>query len=128
MTRRPPLTPLQRAATLALAIVLVLAQTLGWLHRSAHGTPPAAQAVALQVHSAAAQPQAGKAEAGKAFGHEAGATECRLYDVLAQPGCASTPLLALPVAPPATWIVATLGDFVARWAALFDARGPPASR
>lgn len=125
MNRRSlPLTPLQRAATLALVVVFVLAQTLGWLHRGLHGTSSAAQHVL-----AAGQAQAVSSEAGtKAFGHEVGTNECRLYDVLAQPGCASAPLVALPVAPPTAWLAAMLGDFVARWAALFDARGPPSAR
>lgn len=123
MTRPPP-TTLQRAAILALVVVLVLAQTLGWLHRGLHGTPSVVQTVVT-----GGQAQAVSSEVGaKAFGHETGTTECRLYDVLAQPGCAPAPLLVLPVALPASIVAATLGDFVARWAALFDARGPPASR
>lgn len=124
MTARPPTTSLQRAATLALVLAFLLAQTLGWLHRGLHGTPSVAQSVL-----ATAQAQAAGAETGaKAFGHEAGTIECRLYDVLAQPGCAPAPLLELPLAPPQAWLVATLAGVVARWAALFDARGPPTSR
>lgn len=119
-SRTPTRTP-QRAITLALLVVFVLAQTLGWLHRGAHGTALPAQQVL-----AASQAETG-ADAG-AFGHEGGTNECRLYDVLAQPGCAPAPLLVLPIAPPAPFVAAMLGDFVARWAALFDARGPPASR
>jgi hypothetical protein len=123
MIRRPPPSTLQRAAVLALVAVLLLAQTLGWLHRGLHGTPSVAQAVLV-----ATQAQATADAGAKAFGHEAGTVECRLYDVLAQPGCAPAPLLQLPFAPPAAWLATALGDFVARWAALFDARGPPASR
>ena len=120
----PPSTLPRRAAALALVVVLVLAQTLGWMHRSLHATPSPAQA-ALTAGQALAT---GSDSGAPALGHEAGTNECRLYDVLAQPGCASTPLLVLPIALPAALLVATLGDFVARWAALFDARGPPASR
>ncbi|RYF36168.1 MAG: hypothetical protein EOO25_21360 [Comamonadaceae bacterium] len=123
MTRHPPSTTLHRAATLALLAVFVLAQTLGWLHRAAHGgSLPAQPALAALGFTQAAAPET------KAFGHDAGTAECRLYDAVAQPGCAPAPLLVLPIVLPASVVAATLGDFVARWAALFDARGPPASR
>lgn len=125
MNRRPPITPPQRAITLAFLVAFVLAQTLGWLHRGLHGSPPPVrQAVTALLSPAAASVDGGA----QAFGHEGGTNECRLYDVLAQPGCAPAPLPVLPVAPPAAFVAAMLGDFVARWAALFDARGPPASR
>ena len=120
---RPPLSNWHRAATLALLAAFVLAQTLGWLHRAAHGgSLPAQPAFAALGFTHA------KAADAKAFGHDAGTAECRLYDAVAQPGCAPAPLLVLPIALPAAIVAATLGEFVARWAALFDARGPPASR
>ena len=62
------------------------------------------------------------------FSSHADTSDCRLFDVLGQPGCAPAPLIALPVLVPTGSIAVTHADFVARWAALFDARGPPPSR
>lgn len=116
-TASPPATLLRRTAVLALLAMFVLAQTLGWIHRSAHGA-------GVPVHASSVATGA----TNDLFAHDAGSNECRVYDALGHADCAPAPLLALPVLPPAAVLVATLGDFVARWAALFDARGPPPSR
>lgn len=118
-TAPPPATLLRRTAMLALLAMFVLAQTLGWIHRSVHGT-------GVPVHASSVA--TADTVADDLFAHDAGSNECRVYDALGHADCAPAPLLALPVLPPAAVIVATLGDFVARWAALFDARGPPRSR
>lgn len=124
----PTGTSARRIALAALLLVFVLAQTLGWMHRGLHGaasdgqhgSSPAAFAQ-LEVSGAAAAMQ-------DLFSSHADTSDCRLFDVLGQPGCAPAPLLALPALIPASYLLATHADFVARWAALFDARGPPASR
>jgi hypothetical protein len=113
-----------------LVAVLLLAQTVGWMHRGLHGTAPAhgSAATALHVHAGVAKPHAPRSWIEKLFGSHTDASDCRLFDVLGQPGCASAALLPQPLIPMATLLVTTHADFVARWAALFDARGPPASR
>lgn len=115
-------------AWLAGAIVLlVLAQALGLMHRALHvpgalvGPPELRQASLAPAHGHGAH------WAQDLFaGH--GDTDCRLLDALAHPACPAAPLLVLPVQLAAPRLAAAHGDFVARWAALFDARGPPASR
>lgn len=55
--------------------------------------------------------------------------ECRLYDQLsADPALPAVVQLLLPVQPPMARLRHEAGDFVARWAAMFDARGPPGAR
>lgn len=118
----PPPTPLaRRAAVLALLAAFLLAQTLGWIHRGMH-------AAGAPAHERSAVTAVAAAAAGNLFAHDAGSNECRVYDALGHADCAPAPVLALPVLPPAAVLAATLGEFVARRAALFDARGPPPSR
>ena len=64
----------------------------------------------------------------KLFPHH-GQNDCRLYDQLAH-GAAlpSVPVLLLPVLPPVALLAWFQGEALARWVALFDARGPPVSR
>ena len=115
----------------ALLVAMVLAQALGWMHRSMHWTAASSGAPALHAGASdAAEAVHAGARSGwiaDLFGSHGDASECRLFDVLGQAGCAPAASL-LPVLPAASLLVATHGDFVARWAALFDARGPPASR
>ena len=63
------------------------------------------------------------------FGHHGGTDDCRLYDQLAG-GFAvpSVPIVTLPIALPTARFHFFLGEAIARWVALFDARGPPATR
>jgi len=125
-----PRTRLHRAAVVALLVVLVLAQTLGWIHRGLHGASGAvrhAQAAA-HAHAGEAAPQSGSGWMDDLFGSHADGADCRLFDVLGQPGCVPAALALPPALPPAFFLASTHADFVARWAALFDARGPPASR
>lgn len=126
---QPP-TIARRAAIAALLVVLVLAQTLGWIHRALHGDPPGSGRPV--VVAAASEPAPGASAHGGVlhdlFGSHAEPTDCRLFDVLGQPGCATPPLVLPPVILPAARVALSHADFVARWAALFDARGPPATR
>lgn len=120
----------QRATLLMLVAVLVLAQAIGWMHRSLHGASPArgSAAVALHVHANATKPDASRSWTDKLFGSHSEASDCRLFDVLGQPGCAPAAMPGPTLISMATLLATTHADFVARWAALFDARGPPASR
>lgn len=118
----------RRIAVASLLLVFVLAQTLGWIHRGLHGAASegwhgSSPAAAVQVElSGAAAPIL------DLFSSHADTSDCRLFDVLGQPGYAPAPLLPLTALVPAGYLLATHADFVARWVALFDARGPPTSR
>lgn len=124
-----------------LACVLLAAQTLGLLHRYAHGSGLArVAATALTGASGVASTTAtvadtgaGAASAKAGFGGLFGTHDdntCRLVDQLGlSDALAGLPVLALPPAlPTALLLQASLGEVLARWAALFDARGPPCLR
>lgn len=108
-------------------LALVCAQALGLMHRHAHGpSAPAGHAAHLS--------QASPHEGGAGWLHEIFAvhddeTDCRLYDALSPQVFAVQAVATLPViTPPKGCLRLRQGDFVARWAALYDARGPPATR
>ena len=117
-----------RAAVLVLLAAFVLAQALGWMHRALHGDTGPDRPVAAAVHALDDAPGAAEGFLEALFGSHADASDCRLFDAVAQPGCAPSPLELAAVALPAAMLLASHGDFVARWSALFDARGPPPSR
>lgn len=114
----------------ALAVAVWLASTLGLMHGVVHIHAPAAPVPAV----AQAQPVASAAPAVTAhgrhgvlalFGVHADA-DCRLYDQLAGGAAAlSVPLVVLPIALPMARFHHFLGEALARWVSLFDARGPP---
>ena len=63
------------------------------------------------------------------FDHDAGDAQCRLLDQLSHAdSLPCMPLLALPVELSAALVAQSVGSAVARWAALFQARGPPTFR
>lgn len=113
-----------------LVAALLTAQMLGQLHAVHHGGAGHAPA-AFAVHEAHDAHEAHEAH------HDAGVLhvlfsphqnekECRLYDqlrdVCAAPGVAA---IFLPRAAPGLAVAIFQGNALARWAALFDARGPP---
>ena len=127
---------------LMLAMALWLASTLGFMHRVVHA--PGARALVATVAVAgviATDPAATGPKTGAAahahvrvgwatlFGHQGGTDDCRLYDQLGGT-CAipSLPLVVLPIAMPMARFHYFLGEAVARWVTLFDARGPPLTR
>lgn len=128
--RPSPLAPATRRARawlVAALVLLVLAQALGQMHRALHvpgmlvGQPELRQATLAHGHAH------GQHWVQDLFaGH--GDADCRLLDALAHPACPAAPLLVLPMQLGAPLLAAARSDFVARWAALFDARGPPAFR
>lgn len=110
-----------RAIIVALAFALWIAGTLGVMHRSLH-VPGLAQATAAGAHKHAPH------GLGSLFGEHTDA-ECRLYDQLGDGSATpSVPLVVLPMLLPAATFAWLQGEAIARWVALFDARGPPSSR
>lgn len=110
-----------------LLFALVSVQALGLLHGIAHGERGATAPGIAQPHSAADAEPGHRWQAGL-FGHEDDAG-CLLYDQLSHGGCLPVPpAAALPLIPPAFVVQWFQGEFLARWAALFDARGPPPIR
>jgi len=117
-----------RAFIVALAFALWIAGTLGVMHRSLH-VPGLAQAAAavVQATSSGVHKHADHG-LGSLFGEHTDA-ECRLYDQLEHGSSApSVPLVVLPMLLPSATFAYLQGEFVARWVALFDARGPPSTR
>lgn len=117
-----------RALLCVLAFALWFATTLGLVHRTIHGHAGShAPAVAAAV--------AGQAEEDHAvhglsalFGAHTDA-ECRLYDQLSHgPAALGVLAVVLPAMLPAAVFLYLEGEVLARWVALFDARGPPSAR
>lgn len=127
-----------RLLVLLLVPALLLAQALGLVHGVQHarldGGPVLQASHAVQALADHAAPAATAAAAEACDdshdhgGHDA--PTCRLVDQLMHGDIAgSSPVLAVPVLqPPLALLQALAGLALARWAALFDARGPPASR
>jgi hypothetical protein len=122
-----------------LALALVAAQAFALLHGVVHGghAGPAPHAHGL-AHAQAHQP--GHAHEGHGDAHAHGLIErlfgahhddldCRLYDQLGHADAAPALLkVVLPLALPASAFGFLSGAFIARRAALFEARGPPSVR
>lgn len=133
--------PRWRAAALLCAwcaLCILFAQTLGLAHGIAHGPvhgdvgTQAAQTVAAQAeqsHHALGNAQGAPDALETLFAQHEDAEDCRLFDALGQqPGAAMAGPVHPPTAPPCMQRLRRLeGAFVARWATLFDARGPPLS-
>ena len=121
-----------------LAAVLVLTQTLGLIHGMTHGKTMAEATRHIHVHvhaspdegdqhqhhDLAATPASGFMASVFAL-HER-ASDCRLFDQCSHgAGAASVVLQLLPGVMPPSLVAIFQGNALARWAALFDARGPP---
>ena len=117
-----------------LLVSLLLAQTLGQLHAVHHGGAGQVASAAHDRHDGHESHAAHEAHDANqdndflqvAFSPHQNETECRLYDQVRDLQVMPTvATILLPNAPP-RWAVAIFqGDALARWAALFDARGPP---
>ena len=107
-----------------LVIALLLSQSLGQLHAIKHGGLIGTQHAASGHESHEDHHHGGFLE--QLFSSHSSSTDCRLYDQLsdshAMPAVA---LMALPVVLPSLLVATFHGEALARWAALFDARGPP---
>lgn len=111
-----------------LLAALVAVQALGLVHGIVHGN---AAAPARSIDDGpGAHPDDGNGRwASGLFGGHDDESGCLLYDQLSHGGCLPLPAaLQLPVVVPALLLQWFQGEFVARWAALFDARGPPPIR
>jgi hypothetical protein len=123
------------ALLLTLMVAVWLAATLGLVHRTVH-LPAAPQASAVERSSVALAgsdiaPVHKRHPAGwlAALFGEHGDAQCRLYDQLAHGAAApGVPMMVLPLALPVATFHYLAGQALARWVALFDARGPPSSR
>ena len=117
-----------RAAWGYLALVLLLAPMLGQMHGLTHG--------ALDAQHGASAPLVEADEAGHAhgwlgdlFSAHVDESDCRVYDQLGHADAVlSVPPAALPMVLPAFVFLSIEGEVRARWAALFEARGPPLTR
>ena len=111
-------------ALLALLLSLVLAQSLGLIHRFAHDRPLPTQPLAVTAGE-----RCQDSWLASLFGsHDEQSPECRLLDGAGHAAPPTVAALAAPVLPLAQVVAITHAEFIARWVALFDARGPPSSR
>lgn len=119
--------PVNWAAVWILVGMLLLAQTLGLMHGVVHGHqnhhPIQTQAA---DHGHAAVAGQGASWLASLFSSHGSDTDCRLFDQAshgsAAPGIFS---LSLPMVLASLVFDITRSQAIARWAALFDARGPP---
>lgn len=113
----------RRSVVWLVMLALVTAQALGLMHRvihvpHAHGVAAAAHAGHHGVHWSA-----------ELFSGHTGDADCRLFDPASHDGGAPcVPAVILPVVLSTHFIDFYAGEFLVRWAALFDARGPPSLR
>ena len=120
---------------LLLAAVLVMTQTLGVVHTITHGSSGSSLHSHNQDqdhdhdhdhdHAEVTAPGANHFLA-LLFSSHQDVVECRLYDQASHDG-GFVPAMqsTLPVVLPPFTVAIFQGEALARWAALFDARGPP---
>lgn len=114
-------------ATWWLVLALLLSQTLGLMHGTLHvaGTVASVQASAAPGAANVLQAE-GKGLLASLFASHTSDADCRLYDQASHGSAAlHVASLALPVVLPSFAVAIFEGEALARWAALFDARGPP---
>jgi hypothetical protein len=119
---------LRRGLLWLLLFALVAAQTLGLMHRTVHPGFESDGEIAsiIHVHDEGHHRQ-GWTE--KLFDGHDGESACRLFDQLSQGGCLPSVAPVLPpVIAPLYFLQWFQGEALARWVALFDARGPPQLR
>ena len=127
-----------RALVWLLAAALLLAQLLGLMHGVVHG-PQAHLHSHPHVHHDGHHPEhsalAHAEEEGDGgwlaslFSSHDGDSDCRLFDQASHGQAAPAfPMLNLPLVLSSVAFDISRGEALARWAALFDARGPPLTR
>ncbi|MGH8035041.1 MAG: hypothetical protein ACREO9_07445 [Lysobacterales bacterium] len=130
------LLPRASARSLAwlLACTLLLAQTLGLMHGVVHGSEVHGLDRGHQhphghdhVHDSDADP--GTGWLASVFSSHDGEPDCRLFDQGSHGSAApAMAALCLPMVLSSFVFDVSRSEALARWAALFDARGPPLSR
>jgi hypothetical protein len=117
-----------------LAAVLVLTQTLGLVHGIEHGKTHSAVAHhhhhdgkdCETHHHQGATALSAQSFLADLFDSHQQESDCRLYDQASHDGgLVAVMQLLLPVVSPPFAVAIFQGEALARWAALFDARGPP---
>ena len=116
---------------LLLAAVLVMTQTLGQVHAITHGSSGSSLYSVDEFHdhdhshSEAGAPSVNHFFA-SLFSLHLDVSDCRLFDQASHDGGLAMVLKStLPGVPPPVTVSIFHGEALARWAALFDARGPP---
>ena len=114
---------------LLLAAVLVMTQTLGLVHAITHGSSGSSLYFEDEFHDhdhdVAKAPGVNHFFV-SLFSLHHDVSDCRLFDQASHDGgLAMAVKSALPVVLPPLTVAIFQGEALARWAALFDARGPP---
>jgi hypothetical protein len=115
---------------LALALLMVPLMGLmhGIVHDVSHGLPTAVVKASAQ-HHAHGHPDERKVWSDVLFASHQTAADCLVYDQLCHADAPHfLPLQALPTTLPSLVLVTLAGEVIARWAALYQARGPPSAR
>ena len=116
---------------LLLAAVLVMTQTLGLVHAITHGSSGSSLYFDDEFHDHDHDHDVAKAPGVNhffvsLFSLHSDVSDCRLFDQASHDGgLAMTFKSTLPGVPPPLTVAIFQGEALARWAALFDARGPP---
>ena len=116
---------------LLLAAVLVMTQTLGLVHAITHGSSGSSLYFDDEFHDHDHDHDVAKAPGVNhffvsLFSLHSEVSDCRLFDQASHDGgLAMTFKSTLPGVPPPLTVAIFQGEALARWAALFDARGPP---
>jgi hypothetical protein len=121
-----------------LALALLTVPLLGLMHGIVHGfshgqsTPQSqvqTQVTATQAPAGRSLTQTHKGWTDTLFSSHGKAADCLVFDQLCHADALHfLPLQALPTTLPSFVLVTLAGDFIARWAALYQARGPPSAR
>ena len=126
-----------------LAAALLLAQLLGLMHGVVHvpqayldspvhhelASAHASHGHGDHDHSATVQDEHGSSWLEFLFSSHGDDSDCRLFDQASLGQAAPVlPMLSLPLVLSSVAFDISRGEALARWAALFDARGPPSSR
>jgi hypothetical protein len=115
---------------LALALLMVPLMGLmhGIVHDSSNGLPAAVVKASAQPH-AHGHPDEHKGWSDALFASHETAADCLVFDQLCHADAVYfMPPAALPLMLSSLVLVTLAGDFIARRAALYQARGPPSAR
>ena len=114
-----------------LVLAMVAMQTLGAMHAVVHGLGNGEMPASLQSHALQGKPQdvhvvhAHSTLLDLFTGHGS-AVDCQLFDQVSHDYGLAKAVMALAAAPVPVFLYQYFqGEAVARWATLFDARGPP---